>query len=656
MTTKFARALAVCGLAALLHTQTALGAALVVTNTDALGEGSLLGVIDVANENGEPDTIVFAEGITDIGIARTVTISAPHPVNIDGGDGVRIHFTGQLSLVTGLSLESGGHTISNLQFDGFTGAGVRVLEGSDAVSLLNLEIGNVDGRGIEIQAHDAVVQGCVVGAVGGVLAPVALVGIAVVSGDNTLLGLDAGGAGVGNTVLGTPTGIQSQGTGTGRVIRGNAVGVNPARSLVAPTAQHGIVSTSPNALIQDNLVVGSGWAGIAVATDSAAGTRVLGNRIEECGFNDSPTFPKAGILISGIDTGEVGGPEPGELNVIVACNIGLEMQGDLENVLARANRIGVEADGVTPNGNASHGVVLTNPLGGTVGGAAAAGNIIANNGGHGVASTDGNGHQILGNRIGVNALGAAAPNALGGLLVSGTAVDFEVGALAAPNLIAANGGDGIEVLSGTRLFFSANAIFDNAGAGIALAPGVNGDIAPPVVTGTSGPVTGTASPGATVEVFVDAADEGAAYLGEAIADGGGLFSLAANMAPHDGLFVTATATLAADGTSAFSAPVAVSLAPQDEDHSADQNGDQEITLSELLRVIQFYNSSRFGCDPQGEDGFAPNATDESCPPHASDYNPQDWRIVLTELLRLIQFYNSGGYVVCGQGEDGFCPA
>jgi hypothetical protein len=90
-------------------------------------------------------------------------------------------------------------------------------------------------------------------------------------------------------------------------------------------------------------------------------------------------------------------------------------------------------------------------------------------------------------------------------------------------------------------------------------------------------------------------------------------------------------------------------------HSADQNGDFEITLSELLRVIQFYNSARYGCDAGGEDGFAPGATDEACAPHASDYSPQDWRILLTELLRLIQFYNSGGFAPCLEGEDGFCP-
>lgn len=46
-----------------------------------------------------------------------------------------------------------------------------------------------------------------------------------------------------------------------------------------------------------------------------------------------------------------------------------------------------------------------------------------------------------------------------------------------------------------------------------------------------------------------------------------------------------------------------------------------------------------------------------CPPHASDYAPQDWRITLTELLRVIQFYNmpGGAYHASPGTEDDFAP-
>jgi hypothetical protein len=91
-------------------------------------------------------------------------------------------------------------------------------------------------------------------------------------------------------------------------------------------------------------------------------------------------------------------------------------------------------------------------------------------------------------------------------------------------------------------------------------------------------------------------------------------------------------------------------------HSADQDGDFRISLSELLRVIQFFNSGGYHCQTGTEDGYAPGlAGDQTCAPHSSDYNPQDWRISLSELLRVIQFFNSGGYHPCAEGEDGFCP-
>lgn len=96
-------------------------------------------------------------------------------------------------------------------------------------------------------------------------------------------------------------------------------------------------------------------------------------------------------------------------------------------------------------------------------------------------------------------------------------------------------------------------------------------------------------------------------------------------------------------------------------HRADQNRDGMIDLPELLRVIQFFNAKGYQCITSGEtseDGYMPGAgVAHACPPHSSDYAPQDWVINLGELLRLIQFYNIGGYASCLQyaTEDGYCP-
>lgn len=92
-----------------------------------------------------------------------------------------------------------------------------------------------------------------------------------------------------------------------------------------------------------------------------------------------------------------------------------------------------------------------------------------------------------------------------------------------------------------------------------------------------------------------------------------------------------------------------------EAHSADSNHDWRISLRELLRVIQLFNSIGYHCFPDSEDGYAPGAGDiAECLNHLADYNG-DWIIDLSELLRLIQLYNSdsGFYYISDKTEDGY---
>ena len=94
-------------------------------------------------------------------------------------------------------------------------------------------------------------------------------------------------------------------------------------------------------------------------------------------------------------------------------------------------------------------------------------------------------------------------------------------------------------------------------------------------------------------------------------------------------------------------------------HRADLNGDGEVGIQELLRLIQLYNAAGYHCAANAggtEDGFevSTDGGAEACVPHASDYDPQDWTVELSELLRMVQMYNSGGYESCPSAEDGFC--
>lgn len=90
-------------------------------------------------------------------------------------------------------------------------------------------------------------------------------------------------------------------------------------------------------------------------------------------------------------------------------------------------------------------------------------------------------------------------------------------------------------------------------------------------------------------------------------------------------------------------------------HNADSDADGKISLTELLRIIQFYNIGGLHVEAGTEDGYGTGPGDTtSRPPHESDYNPPDWHISLEEVLRCIQFYNVGNYHYCGDSEDTFC--
>lgn len=95
-------------------------------------------------------------------------------------------------------------------------------------------------------------------------------------------------------------------------------------------------------------------------------------------------------------------------------------------------------------------------------------------------------------------------------------------------------------------------------------------------------------------------------------------------------------------------------------HHADQNLNGIIDLTELLRVIQLYNALRYSCSPtpaSTEDGFQPGPGGLDCLRHTADYLQPQGAITLSEVLRIIQFFNTGGLNYCPNAntEDGFCP-
>lgn len=84
----------------------------------------------------------------------------------------------------------------------------------------------------------------------------------------------------------------------------------------------------------------------------------------------------------------------------------------------------------------------------------------------------------------------------------------------------------------------------------------------------------------------------------------------------------------------------------------------EITLTELMRVIQFYNSTGYHTEVGTEDcyGAGADASNRDGYRHNADYQNPAWEVNLTEVNRFSAYYTAGGYVFAQGTDDGFAPA
>lgn len=168
---------------------------------------------------------------------------------------------------------------------------------------------------------------------------------------------------------------------------------------------------------------------------------------------------------------------PGNGIVIFSNGSGVVVGNANGGTILEDNQIGT--NGAADQGNALAGVRIVNSVNNVVGGLTAGdGNLISGNDGEGVriqgaAST---GNVLQGNLIGTNAAGTTSvPNSGAGVLVAGGSDGNVIGGTTgvvvgscegACNIIAFNGGDGVEIQSGLANAISSNAIFLNALLGI----------------------------------------------------------------------------------------------------------------------------------------------------------------------------------------------
>jgi titin len=361
---------------------------------------------------------------------------------------------------------------------------------------------------------------------------------------------------------------------TGNIISGNYIGlaINGIDPLGNGWSGVYLYSNSRNTTIggdtadEGNVISNNGQVGIVIYTSH--GNIVSGNYI---GTDESGTLDRGntymGVWIrSGAQSNTIGGHTVGERNIISGNGEnGVEIRGynTISNTLV-GNYIGTAANGTVPLGNTGHGVLIEyHAQNNTV-----EQNVISGNDRIGVRITgsDTMSNTISGNAIGTNESGTAnLGNAEFGVEIYNQAHDNTIGP---GNVVAFNEDDGVSVSgsSTTGNIITQNSIFSNT-MGIDLVSGANGGIdAPRIMTTTVGSVNivgEDACAGCIVEVFEnsDTDGEGETYVGSAIADGSGNFTVTVSALGHP--YLTATATDEIDGTSEFSDvfEVTVPLAP-----------------------------------------------------------------------------------------------
>jgi hypothetical protein len=459
-----------------------------VLNTADSGVGSLRQAILNANAHPGVDAIAFkirGAGLHTIRPASALPVvtdpvdingysqAGASPNTLAGGDNavLRIELDGsRAGAANGLTITAGNSLVRGLIINRFSHEGISLLNrgrnriegnflGTNAAGTLdfgngirgvfihhspantiggptpkqrNLISGNVDGIGIEGRYSNAsanVIQGNFIGT--NVTGRVALgndsVGLRNSFAANTRIGGPT--AGDRNVISGNKTGIALGGS-SGVVVEGNYIGVDV-------TGAHNLGNWSD---------------GIAVDGNSSD---TVGNRI--------------------------GGPAPGQGNVIAGSTNGIEVIGaGAINNLIQGNLIGTDASGTALLGNSVAGVLLWRGAShNTIGSALATirrdyryGNVISGNG-PGVkllgGATD---NLVAGNLIGTDVTGTfAIGNYSDGVLIDDAPNNTIGGATAwSRNLISGNGGNGVTITgslaSGNRIL--SNSIYANNGIGIDL--------------------------------------------------------------------------------------------------------------------------------------------------------------------------------------------
>ena len=296
------------------------------------------------------------------------------------------------------------------------------------------------------------------------------------SNDNTIGGGTPGERNLisGNDIYGVD--IQSS---TGVVVEGNYIGTNVDggsalgngfNGISISHGAHGITIGGASAG-QGNLISGNTYVGVGI--DDSHDNTVEGNYIGTDVTGTAALENGSGVdLGSGANDNSIGGPDPGQRNIISGNDYGVYLTGCSGNTI-QGNYIGTAPAGTSAVPNTKTGIYFyQNGNDNTVGGTTEnEGNLISGNAGYGVRIHQSSDNVLEGNYIGADQIGAfPLPNGSSGIYIEGNSDDNSIGGTApgAGNIIAFNGKAGVAITSGTKNAVSSNSIFSNGGIGIDL--------------------------------------------------------------------------------------------------------------------------------------------------------------------------------------------
>lgn len=547
--------------------------------------------LNVAVESNSDSTTVrgnLISGNPGLGVA------SPHGNVTVVGNLIGTDVTGTLPLGNtgiGVAADQQGH----VQVGGTAPGDGNVIAATKIVSIVGFTLGA--GIGLKTGAS-ATVQGNFIGTNAAGASGLANAGAGVdASGDGTTVTVGGTTSGAGNTIVPGGYGVRLRTTPAAQslvaTIQGNRIGTNPAGTAKAGNPFTGIlVECGAKATIggtaagAGNVVSGHADTGVLIC-DGRRGTTVQGNRLgtnaagtaaipNNYGIrtywpDDTSTFGSTPLVI--------GGTAPGAGNLISG---NIQHGADLNSQLSfQGNIVGLDAAGTAAIPNLFAGV----DVGGattygvpTIGGSApGAGNVISGNKNSGILASS-NGFVIQGNKIGTDPTGTTLiGNEFAGVFVQ-SVKSATIGGTGAGqgNLIAGQGRQGVFVLPGASgVSIRGNRFYDNALQTIQLFQygpegGGNKDQPPPTMTATVGAqtaVSGTietdVAGALTIDVYASDAcgPEGVGEAREQLGTltvnhpgGGASTPFSGNVAlPSSGnTVITATATVAGNGTSQFS--------------------------------------------------------------------------------------------------------